>query len=165
MTVADYVAAVTKSGCDKHGQIVAFLKSDHGLTHGNANLIAQTVRQQIAGGPPSADELLSAQYAKGKAVLRPIYDRLVDIACEFGPDVEIVIQKTGVSLRRAKQFALIQAPSASRVQLGLNLDATPVGGRVEPMAGMCTHRTNLTSVDDVDNEVVAWLSTAYESAG
>ena len=123
MSLADFVTAVAPRGTLAHGQIVAFLKSEYGLTHGNANLIAHKVRELLAGGPPPADALLEAQYQGGKASLRPIYQHLIDIATGLGPDVAVVIQKTGVSLRRRRQFAVVQAPSAQRIQLGLNLSA------------------------------------------
>lgn len=164
MTVAQFTDIVTTAGLEKHGAIVSHLKTEHGLTHGNANLMAHTVRERLAGGPPSADALLDAQYTKGKAALRPIYDRLAELALARGDDVQMVVQKTGVSFRRSKQFALVQAPSAKRIQLGLNLDDTPAGNRVKPMSGMCTHTADITSLEDVDDEVEGWLAAAYERA-
>ena len=59
-------------------------------------------------------------------------------------DVEVAPKKTGVSLRRAKQFALVEAPSAKRIQLGLDLGASPppnVGGHEKvPIGGHETAR-------------------------
>lgn len=164
LTVDDFFAVVTAAGLDKHGKIVAFLKADHGLTHGNANLIAHVVRERMTGGPSTAEALIDAQYLKGKAALRPIYERLAELASQCGPDVTKVAQKTGVSFRRSKQFALIQAPSSKRIQLGLNLDATPPGGRVEPMTGMCTHKAHITHIDQIDEDVAAWIDAAYRRA-
>ena len=164
-SIAHFATEVESAGLERHGQIVAHLKSTHGLTHGNANALAHAVRERLAGGPPAADDLLGAQYAGAKEALRPIHDAVVAQARALGDDVEVVVQKTGVSLRRAKQFALVQAPSAKRVQLSLNLDATPPGGRVVEAGGMCTHRADLTSIDDVDHEVAGWLAAAYERAG
>lgn len=125
----------------------------------------QDSRQHLAGGRPSDDALLDAQYAGGKAALRPILDAVLARAADLGADVSVVVQKTGVSLRRAKQFALVQVPSAKRVQLSLNLDATPPGDRVQETTGMCSHRTDLTDVMDVDDEVGGWLASAYDRAG
>ena len=59
----------------------------------------------------------------------------VDIATltqlEFGKDLEVSPKKTYVSLRRNKQFALIQPSTATRVDVGLNLKGHPVGDRLE----------------------------------
>jgi len=165
MTLADFAEDIRKTGLQKHGQIVSYLKDEHGLTHGNANLMAHVVREQMAGGPTPAEALLNAQYEGGKAHLRPIYETLEKIAGSRGDDVAQVIQKTGVSFRRRKQFALIQAPSSKRVQLGLNLPTTPADERVREVSGMCTHRVDLTDPTEVDDDVTAWITSAYEAAG
>ena len=165
MTVADFVAAIAQTRLEKHGEIVKHLKSNHGLTHGNANLIAHKVRETLAGGPVSDAELLNAQYSGRKSSLRPIYERLAEFALALGPDVEQVIQKTGVSFRRSRQFALVQAPSSTRVQLGLNLNETPVDARISEAKGMCSHRIDLTDLDEIDDTITGWVASAYEQAG
>jgi predicted transport protein len=165
LTVADFTARVDEAGLEKHGQVVAFLKSQLGLTHGNANLIATLVGQARAGGPPPSDELLAAQYQGGKAQLRPILDRVTDIATGLGDDVERVVLKTGVSFRRRKQFALVEPKSSTRVQLGLNLDREPDDPRVVPMGGMCTHKVDLAEVAQVDASIERVVRSAYEAAG
>jgi len=164
-SVADYTTIVQESGLEKHGQIVALFKSEHGLTHGNANLMAHLVRESFAGGPLPPGELLSAQYAGTKEALFPIYEELASIAESLGSDVEKVVQKTGVSFRRKKQFALVQAPSSKRVQLGMNLDQTPPDKRVAEVSGMCTHAMNFTDITGVDEAVARWIRQAYERAG
>ncbi len=164
-TVDQFTKLIAKTGLDKHGKIVSHLKAEHGLTHGNANLIAHLVRERLAGGPPSDDALLDAQYSGKKADLRPLYEQLVSIAEAAGDDVEKVIQKTGVSFRRKKQFALIQAPSAKRIQLGLNMDATPDDDRIREVSGMCSHRVDITSMDEIDEAVSGWILASYDAAG
>ena len=75
--------------------------------------------------------------------------------------MEIAPKKTGVSLRRHKQFAVIEAPSSTRVQLGINLrDAEPTE-RLRLAGGMCTHRVDVRSLDEVDDELVSWMREAY----
>jgi hypothetical protein len=119
----------------------------------------------MAGGAPEAAELLEAQYTGAKAAMRPVYERVAGIAQHAGPDVRMVIQKTGVSFRRARQFALVQAPSAKRVTLGLNLDATPDDPRVKAVTGMCSHLVELPDTASVDDAVAGWIRQAYERAG
>jgi hypothetical protein len=165
MTVAEFTEDVRRTGLEKHSRIVSYLKTEHGLTHGNANLIAHMVREQLAGGPAAAEGLLEAQYAGSKAHLRPILEALKAMAETQGGDVERVIQKTAVSFRRRKQFALVQAASSRRVQLGLNLPTTPDDERAREVDGMCTHRVDLTEPTEVDADVAAWIGAAYEAAG
>jgi hypothetical protein len=165
MTLADFAEAITTSGLERHGEMVSHLKSEFGLGHGNANLIATRVREMAAGGPASDDDLIAGQYSGAKSHLRPIMEAAVRHARAYGADVEVVAQKTGVSLRRKKQFALVQAPSSKRIQIGLNLDATPPGGRVKETSGMCSHRVDVTSVEEVDEELIGWMRQAYEAGG
>jgi hypothetical protein len=165
MTIPAFAAAVGARGPLSHSQIVAYLKSEFGLTYGNANAVAHKVRELGAGGPPPAEALLDAQYAGPKAGLRPIYEQLAGVAAGFGADVQIVVQKTGVAFRRRRQFGLVQAPAASRVQLGLNLTSAPVDPRLVATTGMCTHKVELASLAAVEGDVIDWLRMAYEQAG
>lgn len=165
LTPAKVAELVRAEGLEKHGQIVAMLKADHGLGHGNANLLSVRARELLAGGPTAAEDLLDGQYAGGKAPLRPIHDEIVAAARTLGDDVEVVVQKTGVSLRRRKQFAVVKAASSRRVELGLNLPTTPDDDRVDEVSGMCSHRVNLTCLDDVDEAVRTWLREACDAAG
>lgn len=165
LTPARVADLVRTTGLEKHGQIVALLKDEHGLTHGNANLLATLAREHLAGGRASDAELLAAQYAKGKAALRPILDELTALAQGLGDDVEVVVQKTAVSLRRRRQFAVVRAASARRIELGLNLPATPQDARIRETSGMCSHRVDLHDVDAVDDTIADWLGRAYAAAG
>ena len=166
MSVPAFAAAVAAHGIDGHAKIVVFLKSEYGLSHGNANAVALRVRELAAGGPATADTLLDAQYLGGKAALRPVYERLVAAAAGLGPDVEVLVQKTGVALRRKRQFAVVQAASAKRIALGLNLAEAPSDPRVVPTPGaMCAYRVDLPDAEAVDRDVEAWLREAYERAG
>lgn len=158
----DWFAVVDDTGLTKHGQILAHLKAAHGVSHGFANLIA--LRYLSRGTAASGDDLIDAQYAGRKTALRPLFDRLVAEATSLGSDVEVAPKKTAVSLRRHKQFALVEAPSATRLALGLNLrDAVPTA-RLREAGGMCTHRVDVSSADEIDDELVGWMRAAYEIA-
>jgi hypothetical protein len=143
------------------------LKSEYGVTHGFANTIVLLYRQQAAGGPPAEEDLVAAQYQGPKAALRPIYDAVLEAVSGFGTDVEIAPKKTYVSLRRGKQFAIVQANTRTRVDLGLNLKGTEPTDRLEGgsvFSGMCTHRVRLSEPAGVDDQVRSWLHQAYEQA-
>lgn len=148
---------------DKHGQGMALLKSEYGVSHGFANLIVARHRDRRSG-PVTGDDLIDAQFAGAKSALRPIYDRLATVATSFGDDVEIAPKKTGVSLRRRKQFALVEAPSANRVRLGLNIRGAAPTDRLREAGGMCTHRVDVHTADEVDDELIGWMRDAYELA-
>ena len=164
----EWLDIVRASGLEKHGEIVKHLKTEHGVTHGFANLIAHEWKSAASGGAPGGDDLVAAQYAGDKAGLRPIHDAVVALVNGFGPDVELAPKKAYVSLRRKKQFALIQPSTKTRVDLGVNLKGKEAEGRLESSGSfnaMVSHRIRLAGVEDVDQEVARWLREAYDAAG
>ncbi len=157
---------LAQKGKLKHGEIVAMLKADHGMGHGFANLVAHKALASDAGSA-EADDLVAAQYAGTKAALKPVYEKLVGIVQGFGKDVELAPKKAYVSLRRSKQFGLIQPSTATRLDIGLTLKGMAPKGRLEASGSwnaMVTHRVKLASASEVDAEVKAWLKQAYEAA-
>lgn len=147
---------------EKHAEAVNYLKSAHGVTHGYANTIVTL--SKIDETTPYA--LIENQY-QGKALLRPIYNALIEVVTAFGDDVTITPKKGSVSLIRKKQFALIKPATKTRVDLGLKLKGIETQGCLEdsgPFGTMCTHRIQLNSVEDVNNDVKNWLLTAYNGS-
>ena len=166
-TSSYWVRKAKEQKFEKHGQIVKFLKTEHGITHGYANLIAHQVLQSAAAFQDDGD-LVAAQYSGDKAALKPIYDKLMKEIGKFGSDVEVAPKKAYVSLRRKKQFALIQPSTKTRVDVGINLKGKAPAGRLEASGSfnaMVSHRVRLESAKDADAEVVAWLKAAYQAAG
>jgi len=161
-SMPEWFAVLEATGLDKHSDLMRVLKSDHGVSHGFANGIALQFRAR--GQTVTDDDLVDAQYAGAKAPLRPVYEAIVAAATALGPDVEVSPKKTGVSLRRSKQFALIEVPSAKRIQLGLQLPGVDLGGRLRAGNTMCSHRVDVTAAGEVDDELVGWLRAAYEGA-
>lgn len=165
LTPSEVVELIRAEGLQKHGQIVSMLKTRHGLGHGNANLLSVKARELLDGGPVPDDALLDAQYAGAKAHLRPVHDELVATARALGDDVEVAVQKTAVSLRRRRQFAVVKPASSKRIELGLNLPETPADERVTETSGMCSHRVDLSGLADLDDAVTSWLRDAYDASG
>lgn len=161
--LAEWVKLIKASGLEKHGEIMKLLKSEHGVTHGFANLITAKARE--TGAPASETDLIDAQYSGGKAALRPLHDVIHDFACALGGDVEVAPKKTSVSLRRKKQFALITPATKTRIDLGLALKGEDAAGRLETYNAMCSHRVRLETEADFDADVKAWMKLAYERAG
>lgn len=157
-----WVELARSSGLAKHGEILAWLKTEHGLGHGNANLVALSARRGDAA--PVGDALVDAIYAGPKAGLRPFHDRIIALARAFGDDVELAPKQAYVALRRSKQFATVGPASGGRLEIGLNLKGEDPTGRLEATTGMCTHRVRLSSPDDLDAEVTGWLREAYDRA-
>jgi hypothetical protein len=160
--LADWVDLVRRSGRSKHGEILTWLKSEHGLTHGYANLVALTALR--GDDAPSGDALVDAMYAGPKAGLRPLHDAVVTAVRGFGPDVELAPKQAYVSLRRSKQFGTVGPASGGTVEVGFNLPGVAPTDRLRPTSGMCTHRLRIASADELDGEVIGWLRQAYDRA-
>jgi len=166
-SLEEWVQIARDTQQEKHGQIVAVLKSEHGLTHGYANFIALKTLKSSALDQQS-DDLVAGQYSGRKAGLRPIHDALIAAVSSFGDDVEIAPKKSYVSLRRAKQFGLIQPSTATRIDVGINLKNIPAAGRLESSGSfnsMVSHRVKVSEPDEVDTELIGWLRAAYDAAG
>jgi hypothetical protein len=107
-----------------------------------------------------------AQYADGKAGLRPVYERP-----RSSP--RSASGRTWRSWSRRPQC--VPASQATRGGsgrvgeargAGALLGAAPDGPRVVPTPGaMCAFRVDLPDADEVDGDVERWLRAAYERAG
>ena len=157
-----WLALVRASGKERHTEILTWLKTEHGFSHGNANLVALAAKRgSVAGG---GDELVDAMYAGPRATLRPFHDAVVELARGFGTDVELAPKRAYVSLRRSKQFGTVGPGPGGRLEIGLNLKGMAPAGRLEAAGGMCTHRVRLASTVELDRDVLGWLREAYERA-
>ena len=161
-----WVAVVKKSKLEKHSELVNMLKTDHGITYGYANMIVHTAK----GGFEAAqdgDNLVATQY-KGKENLKAWYDKLLKEIQKFGKDIEVAPKKTYVSLRRKKQFAIIQPSSKDRLDVGLNIKKTPPSGIALASGSwnaMCTHRIKVEDEKLLGKELLNWIKLAYDEAG
>ena len=194
-TMAQWSAIVAASGLTKHQDVVALLKTEHGLPHGAAHRISLTTRQQSTPGPANSgsaspgpaspatpEDPVSALYTGRKAALRPLHEALMTAIRALGDDIEIAPKKGYLSLRRGRQFAMIQPSGAGRIDIGLILPATtatpakstaqttpatPAGPRLESAAGfnaLFTHRVRLPAGAHIDPSLTGWLQLAYQHA-
>lgn len=164
--LGEWLAIVASSGLEKHGQIVKHLKTEHGMTHGFANLVAHE-HKKAGAAPQTDDDLVAAQYAGAKAGLRPIYDAILERIEGFGDDLELAPKKSYVSLRRSKQFALVQPSTKTRVDVGIKFGDRATTDRLEASKSwnaMVSHRVRITDIAQVDDELIGWLREAFEEA-
>jgi len=150
------------SGHEKHGVLLAWLRSEHGVSHGDANRIALDSRQAepTGDGGDELDTIYVGPEGRPSALPRSGH--------RLGPELrrrrQLSPKQSCVSLRRAKQFATVGPASGSRLEIGLNLKGMEPVGRLEATTGMCTHRVRMASPDELDAEVQGWLREAYDRA-
>lgn len=163
----EWVAAARAAGIAGHMALVNHLKSEHGLGHGYANMIVHAANKSSALSQDD-DVLVDAAFEGARAHWRPLYDRLIAQVQAFGGDVELAPKKGYVSLRRKKQFALLQPSTKDRFDIGLALKGEEPAGRLE-LAGswnaMVSHRVRVAAGEEAGDDVAGWLRAAYDRAG
>ena len=168
-TLPQLYAWLEESGKQKHGELRDAAKSGLSLGHGDANTLVTMFRRSTgaATAPASnAKDALDQIYTGPKEALRPIHDQAMQAITKFGP-FEVAPKKAYVSLRRKKQFAMIGPATKTQVEIGLNVKDLEAGERLIALkpGGMCQYKVRLSSPDEVDAELIEWLSAAYEAAG
>jgi hypothetical protein len=114
----------------------------------------------------TADELVDAQYAD-RPDLRPVFDAVIAAVSAFD-GVQIQARKTYVSLlTRRRTFAVVQASTKKRVDVGLRLGDVAPEGRLLPAKSLgnetITRRLALESLADLDAPALTWLRRAYDA--
>lgn len=173
-SVDEWMAFIHKEGPSLEKERQAWLKSEHGI---GANIAAWMAARASGGEMGIADEdptayleaaerYVEAMYDGPKAGLKPLYDRLLGIGLGLGPDVKACPCKTMVPLYRNHVFAQLKPTTRTRIDLGLALGDTPATARLIDTGGFAkkdriTHRIPIARVNEIDNEVVHWLTVAY----
>ena len=109
-----------------------------------------------------ARQLIDGQYAD-RPHLRPVLDAVLAALPGLGP-VTVQARTTLVSLVTPRRtFAVVQATTKNRVDLGLRLDTVLPGGRLLAArdVGAATVRIGLSAPGDLDEEALRWLRRAY----
>ena len=166
-SLEEWIEITKREGFQKHGEIMKFLKGTHGFTHGFANLIAHKTLKSDAGSAEKVEDLISAQY-KGKEHFLPLYQSLKKKIEAFGNDIEFAPKKTYVSLRRKKQFAILNPATKTRFEIGINLKGQEASGilQIESKSNaMLSHRIVINLDDQYSEELIDWLKKGYDAAG
>lgn len=164
-SIEEWTALITNAGLAKHGEIVKFLKETHNVTHGYASEIALKVLGSDADSSNDANEFIVTQY-KGKEHLKAYYDKLIAEINQFEGEFNIDPKKTYVSLKRKKQFIVLNPASKTRFEIGFNLKGVEPSGKLEAEKpnGICSHKINLADISEINEEVISWIKMAYDKA-
>jgi hypothetical protein len=174
----EWILVTKKDGPKGFEPCKAWLKSKHNLGSNSASWIAE--RAEGKGGEEdtpenylvAATKYVEEQYAAKKSGLRPIFDELLRLGKSLGKDVKACPCKTMVPLYRNHVFAQIKPTTNSRVDFGLCFTTYKgkLPKRLVDTGGLAkkdriTHRIELTSMDQIDQEVAKWLKIAYSLDG
>lgn len=170
-SLAEWSVLIQQSGLSKHGELRQMIIDQFGLGYGDANTLVHyalksDAKHDVEVRGLTIDDVVDELYAGPKAVLRPIHEQIMASIHDFG-EFEISPKKTYLSLRRKRQFAMVGPAAKTRVEVGLNMKGVEPTGRLIqlPPGGMCNYKVNVTSVDQVDSELLDWIRQAFNSAG
>jgi hypothetical protein len=170
-----WIALAKKEGPKDDKKRHEWLKNKHKMGTNSASWISERVDGK--GGEEDTPEAylktavvyVEEQYAGPKEKLRPIYDELLTLGKSLGSDVKACPCKTIVPLYREHVFAQIKPTTNSRIDLGFALThyKGKLPKRLVDTGGLAkkdriTHRIEITSADQIDEEVKKWLKTAYD---
>lgn len=115
----------------------------------------------------TANAYVEGMYAVKKTQLKPLYDALLNLGLAIGKEVKACPCQTIVPLYRHHVFAQIKPTTQTRIDFGLALKETPGRGRLVETGGFVkkdriTHRIEVKTLADIDDELKYWLRAAYE---
>ncbi|HEU4794231.1 MAG TPA: DUF5655 domain-containing protein [Pyrinomonadaceae bacterium] len=175
-SLEEWLKHIKKDGPQDEQDRRAWLKDEYGLGTNTAWWLAErSVGKGEAAGDPdlyleSAERDVEKMFSGGKAHLRPLYDKLLQLGLKTGKDAKACPCQTIVPLYRNHVFAQIKPTTQKRIDMGFALGDLKPTGRLLDTGGFAkkdriTHRIPITSLDDIDDEVKHWLKVAYDRDG
>lgn len=173
-TLDDWLKLIKNEGPKDEQPRRDWLKTKYGLGTNTAWWLAE---RSVGKGEESADceaylkaaeQYVDEMFAGKKEHLRPIYDALLRLGLSVGKDAKACPCQTIVPLYRNHVFAQIKPTTLTRIDFGLALgDTRKTPQRLINTGGYekkdrITHRFEITSLRDIDDEVKRWLRIAYE---
>ncbi len=173
-TLDDWLKFIKKEGPPTEKERRNWLKSEHSL---GANTAWWLAERSVGKGEETADsnaylkaaeEYVDDMFSGKKEHLRPLYDALLKLGLSIGKDVKACPGQTIVPLYRNHVFAQIKPTTQTRIDFGLALgDMKKTPKRLINTGGFekkdrITHRFEIASLKDIDDEIKRWLKIAYD---
>jgi hypothetical protein len=172
-SIDEWVRHLKQHGPAAEKERAAWLKNEHKLGTNYASWIAgKSAGKSDAFEDANeylrhAEDFVDQMYAGPKAHLRPIYDVILTYAKTLGSDIGISPCRTIVPIYRNHVIAQVKPTTRTRIDLGLALRDTKTPKRLINTGGFekknrITHRIEITSLEDFDDEAQRWMRVAYE---
>ena len=173
-SLAEWIKFIRKEGPPTEQARRDWLKQEHGLGTNSAGWLAE---QSVGKGKETSDpdaylqaaeKYVEEMFAGKKEHLRPICEALLKLGLAMGKDTKACPCQTIVPLYRNHVFAQIKPTTRTRIDFGLALgDTKKTPKRLIDTGGFAkkdriTHRFEITSLKDIDDEVKKWLKVAYD---
>ncbi len=172
-TLEEWLKLIKKEGPPTEKERREWLKKSHGLGTNSAWWLAERSlgKGEEIGDPDkylkAAEGYVEKMFAGKKADLRPLYDKLLQTGLKTGKDAKACPCQTIVPLYRNHVFAQIKPTTQTRIDLGFALGDMKTPKRLIDTGGYqkkdrITHRIEITSLRDIDDDVKHWLKVAYD---
>lgn len=169
----EWLRLIKKSGPKDENARREWLKKEYGLGTNSAWWLAERAGGKgTEGDDPdayleAAEGYVEKMFSGSKAALRPIYDELLRVCLKAGKDAKACPCQTIVPIYRKHVVAQIKPTTRTRIDLGFALGDMKAKGRLIETGGFAkkdriTHRIEITSPKDIDDEVKQWLKVAYD---
>src|SRR6266705_8635 len=176
-TLEEWLRLIKKEGPPTEKGRRDWLKTKYGLGTNSAWWLAERSfgKGEEIGDPDqylrAAEKYVEAMFTGKKEPLRPIYQALLKLGLGVGKEAKACPCQTIVPLYRKHVFAQIKPTTQTRIDFGLALGETKktpkrlidTGGYAKK--DRITHRFEITSLKDIDDEVKRWLKVAYDRDG
>jgi hypothetical protein len=110
---------------------------------------------------------LDSHFTGKEPIVRAIYDRLLASLRKFGKIIEEP-KKTSIHLVNASALAGVETRKTYillNIKADHNLNSPRVNKVEQVSANRIHHRVKLSSLDDIDKELLGWLHDAYALSG
>jgi hypothetical protein len=169
----EWLKHIRKAGPKTEAERRQWLKDEYKLGTNTASWLAERAagKGEETSDPDlylqAAERDVENMYAGKKAHLRPIYNALLKVGLKTGKEAKACPCQTIVPLYRNYVFAQLKPTTLTRIDLGFALGDLKPTGRLIDTGGFAkkdriTHRIEIKSLDDIDDEVKHWLKTAYD---
>jgi len=172
-SIDEWVRLAKKDGPAGERECAAWLKKKHGLGTNYASWIAERSAGKSEATEDAREYLKHAQdyvdkmYAGPKEHLRAIYDEILSFAKTLGTDVGVSPCQTIVPIYRNHVITQIKSTTRTRIDLGLALKDTETPKRLINTGSFkkkdrITHRIEISTLEDFDDEAKRWMKVAYD---
>ncbi len=172
-SIEEWIKLTKKEGPSGEKERAAWLKKTYALGTNYASWIAG----RSAGKSDAfenadqylkhAEDYVETMYAGPKEHLRTIYDEILTYAKTLGRDIGVSPCRTIVPIYRNHVIAQIKPATRTRIDLGLALQDAKTPERLIDTGGFAkkdriTHRIEISSTADFDDEAKRWMRAAYD---
>jgi hypothetical protein len=169
----EWLKLIKQDGLPSENERRDWLKSKFGLGTNSARWLAERSvgKGEEASDPDqylrAAEKYVEEMFSGKKEGLRPIYDALLKLGLNIGKEAKACPCQTIVPLYRNHVFAQIKPTTQTRIDLGLALGNLKTPRRLIDTGGYAnkdriTHRIEITTLKDIDQDVKRWLKVAYD---